>query len=347
MSAAHWTDGDRILITSYGVTRSDGVSRDQPWYGGEWETEDGPRVSKHRLAWFDLGTAASINVSVGAEPDYGQTLTERQTAATNAKGSAWNLIATGESGVSEVMPSINHRGDAIVYTTTEYSPNGHPDYTARTADLKVVPYNNRAGGTATPLAGASDPAYLEYYPSYSPDDAWIAFTRAPTPNAASPDGPYYNRFGEIDIILATGGTPIPIAANIPNACAGDDLTRGIINSWPKWAPNAISVRGKTYYFLVFSSARKYGDEFSQQFAIPLSDLNSFTGLNLSSQLYLAAVVVDDQTGEAQTYPALYIWNQNRLASGGVATNVQFSNLTPAWDAVALPPIEVEPFEPPH
>ena len=31
----------------------------------------------------------------------------------------------------------------------------------------------------------------------------------------------------------------------------------------------------------------------------------------SSQLYLAAIVVDKTTGKITTYPAVYVWNQNR------------------------------------
>ncbi len=347
MSAAHWTTGDRILITSYGVARSDGAARDQPWYGGDWESVDGPRVSMHQLAWFDLEATASINVAVTDTPDYGEPLNDRQAAATAAKGTAWGLIATGDSGVSQVMPVMNHAGDQIVYTTTDNAADGHPDYTAKTADIKTVPYNNKAGGTSTALAGASDPSYLEYYPSYSADDQWIAFTRAPAPSASSPDGPYYNRFGEIMVVPSAGGTPTSLEANIPNACAGDDLSVGVINSWPKWSPDAFTAHGKTYYFLIFSSARKYGDEFSQQFDLPYSSQSAFQGLNKSSQLYLAAIVIDNATGAVETYPALYIWNQSRLATDtGTGTGVQFSNLTPAWDPFMLPPLVIDDFQPP-
>ena len=212
--------------------------------------------------------------------------------------------------------------------------------------MKTVAYGaDRAGGVAKPLAGASDPNFLEYYPSYSSDDKWIAFTRAPKPSTASPDGPYYNRFGEIMVISPAGGTPVRLSANDPNQCVGDNVARGIINSWPKWAPDSFTAHGKTYYFLIFSSARKYGDEFSQQFQLPTATGSAYKGLSDSSQLWLAAVVVDNQTNEVKSYPALYIWNQNRLASGGAGKSIQFSNLTPAWDPFVLPPIVI-PVVPP-
>ena len=47
------------------------------------------------------------------------------------------------------------------------------------ADLYQVPYANKAGGAATPVAGASTPDNEEYYPAFSPDDQLIAFTRVP------------------------------------------------------------------------------------------------------------------------------------------------------------------------
>ncbi len=49
-----------------------------------------------------------------------------------------------------------------------------------TADLYTVLYANGAGGTATPVSGASDPTLQEYYPVFSPDDAWLAFDSIPT-----------------------------------------------------------------------------------------------------------------------------------------------------------------------
>jgi hypothetical protein len=350
MSKAHWMPGDRVLITSYGVKTKSGKPRDKAWFGEIYADPAPPdKVGTHQLAWFDMEATATINVAVTNMPDYGPPLMDRQAAALAAKGTAWNTIATGDTD-SAVLPNMSHLGDKIVYVTTDYAPDGHPDYTATRADVKIVGYNNRAGGTSQPLAGASDANLLEYYPSFSADDKWITFTKAPKPGGTSPDGPYYNRFGEIMVIPSAGGTATRLAANDPNSCAGDVPSRGVINSWPKWSPDAFSAHGKTYYFVIFSSARKYGDEFAKQFQLPTSEASTFSGLNDSSQLWLGAVVVDDTTGAVETYPALYVWNQNRLASNtGVGTGIQFSNLTPAWDPFTLPPVTITdvPTEPPR
>jgi hypothetical protein len=339
MTAKHWQAGDRILVTSYGVKTKSGKARDKAWFADIYGDPNNPdKLGTHQLAWFDMESTASINVAVTDTPAYGQPVDDRNAAVASAKGTAWGLIATGDT-LSAVSPAFNHAGDTLAYVATDYSPDGHPDWTAKVADVKTVPYS-KSGGTGMGLPGASDPNLLEYYPSYSPDDKFIAFTQAPKPGGSSPDGPYYNRFGKVMIIPAGGGTPVALAANEPNACAGDDTSKGIINSWPKWAPDAFHAHGKTYYFMIFSSARLYGDEFSKPFSLPMSSLSDFGGLNNSSQLWLAAAVVDDKTGDITTYPALYVWNQNRLATNGQGAAIQFSNLTPAWDPFTLPPIMI-------
>jgi hypothetical protein len=63
-------------------------------------------------------------------------------------------------------------------------------------------------------------------------------------------------------------------------------------------------------------------------------------------MYLAAVVVDNATGTTTTYPAVYIWNQNRISVGGMGQGIQFSNLTPAWDPFKLPPLMISAVDPP-
>jgi len=344
MSKGHWKDGDHIIISSYGTTFMSGAKRSIPWnklpsYAGTDGATSDDKIKWHALAWINADYTATVPLTIGPDNDYGSPNLEGRNAAVKAaEGTGWGLIATGDTGVSAVSPNLSHDGNSIVYVTTDYSPDGHPDATAKTADIKVVPYNNHAGGTAVPLAGASSSTLLEYYPSFSPDDKLIAFTQAPS----APDGPYYNRLGKVMVIPPVGGTATELAANDPGTCGGDNLTTGIINSWPKWSPDAFSVGGKTYYFLVFSSGRKYGDEFSRQFNLPINPLSSFKGLPQSSQLYLAAVVRDDTTGDITSYPAVYIWNQNRTpgADGTTSAGLQYSNLTPAWDPIELPPLMI-------
>ena len=348
MTAKHWTTGDHTIVTSYGTTFKSGTLRTKAWnplpsYNGTNGATVDDKIKWHSLAWINADYAGTIDTTIvnTMSGDYGTPQDTRNAAAAMAQtAGGWGLIPTGDVGVSDVSPSLSHDGNTIVYVTTDYTPDGHPDATATTADIRTVPYS-KTGGTSTALAGASDPGLLEYYPSFSADDKLIAFTQAPKPSTASPDGPYYNRNGKVMVIPSTGGTAVALAANDPNTCGGD-MPGTLINSWPKWSPDVFTANGKTYYFLVFSSARKYADEFSAQFTLPKNTLSSFTGLNSSSQLYLAAVVVDNATNTVTTYPAVYIWNQNRTpgADGSSATGLKYSNLTPAWDPISLPPLMI-------
>jgi hypothetical protein len=366
MSLAHWKAGDAIVVSSYGTSFqgappafTTGTKRTTPWEAlPYYDTANAfldEKVNYHTLAWIDMESTATIDVNFVADPStmngYGQTLTTRQMEATAAEGTAWGLIATGDT-MSDVMPSMSNLAatDTIAYVESDFTPDGHPDYTATQASIRTVAYNGHLGGASQLLAGASDSGHLNYYPSYSANDELIAFTQAPAPNGTTyTDGPYYNRFGQVMIVPAAGGMAIPLAANTPNACAGDDVSLGIINSWPKWSPDVVvHPNGKTYYFLIFSSARNYGssasnygDEFSVPFQLPANPASDFSGLHSSSQLYLAAIVVDNTTKEVTTYPAVYIWNQSRTPGAGPPNPPQqHSNLTPAWAPFALPPLVI-------
>jgi hypothetical protein len=324
MSAAHFNDNERLLLASYGA-------RSTPFSGQSGQND--------RLIWIDLQTQAAIDDTVPTNDPNGAAQT-RNAAIDAAQGSAWGLLAMNGETRSAVTPSWSHDGTFIVYVSSDLTPNGHPNYDANVADLVTVPFNDRQGGTVAAVPGASDPNYYEYYPSLSPDDALIAFNRAPPrnssscPGASCPDGPYQNRYAEIHVIAREGGTPIRIAANDPVACAGDVAANGLINSWPKWSPSKGTVQGKSYYFVIFSSARKYPGSF----LIPKAPYTPTTLDSRSSQLYVAAIVRDDASGEIQSYPGIYLWNQNTIVDGSNVIEAQTSNLTPAWDDFQIPEV---------
>jgi hypothetical protein len=351
--------GQRMLVTSYGMRPAPGT---RPF--------EAAQPTQHSLAWFNLAAEDPTPLTVfpetfGLNPYGDGTQNLRNTEVGAAFGTAWGLIATTGETRNAVTPSWSADGLEIAYVSTDVaSTDGHPDWRANIADVKVVPYANRAGGTATPLAGASDPAFLEYYPQFSADDAYVAFARAPVPSVASrcmpsqdangvisscapqalgdnPDGPYYNRNGEIFIVPRGGGEPIRLAANDPVSCSGE-TARGSINSWPRWSPRAESdaATGNKYYFLIFSSARKYQaslDSPPGPFELPKARLTPAIS-NKSSQLYMAPIVVD-ASGKVTTYPAIYLWNQSFLVdAAGNATVQPTSNLTPAWNDFSIPPV---------
>jgi hypothetical protein len=232
-------------------------------------------------------------------------------------GATGTLARQGDPA-GAAAPSFSHDGTQIVYTSTNANQDGRLG--VGTADLYTVPFGARAGGTATPVQGAADPNYAEYYPAFSPDDALIAFNRLTqadanvTPTGAPYDGGmYFNPAAEVWVVPSAGGTALRLAANDPPACtpAVTPNTRvypdktGWDNSWAKWSPEVKTANGTKYYWLIFSSYRY--------------DVSPTRG-----QLYMTAVV-KPEAGPLATYPAVYLWNQDQTTS----------NHTPAWDTFKI------------
>ena len=93
-------------------------------------------------------------------------------------------------------------------------------------------------GPDTALAIAP-PGQSYYYPEFSPDSQWVAFTRN-----TSGDDAYDDPTAEIMIISQAGGRPVVLAGanSLPN----------VTNSWPRWGPIVGDIG-----WLAFSSRRPY------------------------------------------------------------------------------------------
>jgi hypothetical protein len=222
---------------------------------------------------------------------------------------ARSLGADAGDSQGATSPTWSHDGSTIVYTSLPAGGivNGRP--ANGPMDLYAVPYNGKAGGNASPVAGASDPFNDEFYPSFSPDDRYIAFDKLEG-NGGTYDAPG----DEIYLVPAGGGNATRLNANDPPACTGA-TSPGVTNSWPRWSPSAQSVAAlanTTYYWIVFSSTRPNLDNIGQQ-AVP--------------QLYITLVTVD-ATGAVTTYHSLYLWNQPSSED----------NHLPAWDVFQIPPV---------
>jgi hypothetical protein len=214
-------------------------------------------------------------------------------------GEQGTIARTGDPGGS-AEATFSHDGTQIVYVSGNSFADGRFSYGP--GDLYAVPYANRAGGMAEKLNGASDPNYTEYYPAFSPDDAYIAFTRFQGTSDS-----YSNPQAEVFVVPAAGGTATRFGANDPPACQTGVQSPGVTNDWAKWSPEATTAaNGKTYYWVVFSSKRSG-----------------------HAQLYLAAMTVAGGTLDA-SYPALYLWNEPSMDD----------NHTPSWDDYQIPSISI-------
>jgi hypothetical protein len=142
---------------------------------------------------------------------------------------------------SGTMPDWSPDGKTIVYakTQTPLPIGGNPGVDS--AGLEVIRnYNGTwsGGQSIVPFAGKN-----KFYPSFSPDSAWILFNASPS-NQSSFDA----KDAEVWVTDARGGySPIKLAL----ASTGGD-------SWPKWSPVEHTWRGKKIFWLTFSSRRDYG-----------------------------------------------------------------------------------------
>lgn len=230
--------------------------------------------------------------------------------ATNMANAFGVIARTGDPQTEGGAPSWSHNGNTIAYVSLSNTQDGRLNNGP--ADIYTVPYNNRMGGNATPVAGASDPTANEYYPAFTPDDQYIVFTK--TTGAAAMNSMYNNAGAEVDIVPAAGGTATRLVANDPVACT-TQMSPGVTNSWPKTAPEVGTATDKRkFYWVIFSSTRD-----------PLAVMaGSATQI---PQLYVTAVVVD-VNNKISTYSALYLWNQPE----------DQGNHTPAWENFRIPVI---------
>jgi hypothetical protein len=304
-SIAAWSANDHAVVVTYQDSSA-------PWDGQSWS--DSPNS---RLAWIDLSTS----VPTAAEAGAGTSGNSLMTYMTANEGKSYGFLARNGDSRGAEGPTWSHDGKNIVYVSTNAAKDGR--LATGAADLYSVPYNARAGGDATAVRGASDPNQSEYYPSYSPDDQYVAFDRAP-----GCENMYYNPHAEIVVVPAGGGTAVRLNANTPLACTGA-VSPGSTNSWAKWSPQVTTCSGKKYYWLIFSSSRG---------AMLFNPANLMNGGQVpTSQLYVTAIV-DDGSGNLTTYPALYIWNQPTTYTGTQSYNgSNQSNHTPTWEVVDIPP----------
>ena len=198
-SPAHWSTGDRRAVVSY---------------------DNGNSASNIVLSWIDL-------------------------EATSAAQASGTLARTGDTQLAGA-PAWSHDGNTVAYVSTNRVCTGRlgnctPQYTdpadvGSRADLYTVPYAGGAGGTATPVPGASDPSVQEYYPSFSPDDKWLVFNRIP--NDDEPVRPAGRRGLRHPPRERRDGEPVS-PPTIPPRAARGMTSPGLTNSWGHWGPTAL------------------------------------------------------------------------------------------------------------
>ncbi len=135
-------------------------------------------------------------------------------------------------------PNWSPDGRYLAYSSCA-SARGSEDWQALDCDLhllEVLPGDTWGPDAALAIA---PPSHSYYYPEFSPDSKWVAFTR----NTANADA-YDEPTAELMMVSLTGSPPVLLAAanSLPN----------VTNSWPRWGPIVGDIG-----WLAFSSRRNY------------------------------------------------------------------------------------------
>ena len=170
---------------------------------------------------------------------YGGVMSIRDTAGGTVRGTL-----TNSTGKYATHPEISPDGTKLVNAEC----TGGYEAEASGCGLVIRTLNlatNTAGElqTLVPYAAGAE----AYYPSFSPDGAWIAFTR-------SAGGTYNITSAETWLVKADGtGTPIKLAA-------ADKDQAGRTNSWARWVPfgQTFGPSSEPMFYLTFSSVRPFG-----------------------------------------------------------------------------------------
>ena len=244
-----------------------------------------PNWQPGRLAWVDLKSTAT-------------TTTNGQTNPT--RGVAWDyLTRTGDPHPAAAFPTWSRDGNSIVYVSVACpnpgQQNGCGTQDGRlykgAADLYEIPYANKAGGAATPVAGASTPRPGGVLPGvFSRRQADRVHARAGRARRCSPTRA--PRCSSFPIRATQRRRPSGWRPTIRRRAAARS-SPGINNHWPKWSPDRATVGNKTYYWMIFSSNR-YG--------LPpvTTSSNGRTKIVQVSQLYITAVVTDSSTASSSS-----------------------------------------------
>jgi hypothetical protein len=193
--------------------------------------------------------------------DHSKIVATNWKAKVNKALDVWNgdgttLIKSNTLAVQATHPDLSKDDANLVFvvpgnlpgTTTSSIPTKIGDHHFILGSLYTASFDASTGTVGSPseiLASTGTENY--YYPSFSPDGAWLVLDDAPK------EGAFYNRNARVKLMHfppAAGATPI----DLPNLNLGD----GLANSWPKWSPFVQTYKGKHILWLTFSSNRDYG-----------------------------------------------------------------------------------------
>ncbi len=255
-----------------------------------------------RATLYDSGGAGGLpggGLPGGSGSNF-EALSPDGTQALVNSGANLALIDTG-NGMSlaagaimnATMPDWSADGNSVVFVRDSSSacPLGlcgsQPGVSMGTLMMIGASGSSFTGETTLVSGGGNN-----YYPSLSPDGAWVAFNRSAMSSYDAPDA-------KVLVAPTAGGPPVDLTA--VNAVAG--------NSWPKFAPFAQTFQGKPIFWLTFSSRRDYGLRLQQ--AGKTQDMQI-------AQIWMVAVSPERVLSGDGGYPAFWLPFQDMSTGNHIA-----------------------------
>ncbi len=153
------------------------------------------------------------------------------------------------AGTRGTHPDWSPDGQKLAYVAVPAASYSN-DWTFTGGSIYVAPFSGKGFGAGTPLVASS--GENNYYPSFSPDNAWVLFNR-------SHGDAYDNADAALWVTAADGKSP-------PVHLARAEAPGGMLtDSWARWSPfvQPNGPHGALLYF-TFSSKRDYGIELVAQ-----------------------------------------------------------------------------------
>lgn len=176
-------------------------------------------------------------------PDGSLVITTETGGLTIRDAATGKVIGANPALPNANMPDVSPDGKTVVFARASQScPFGFCVTLSVTgASLYTVPFTGNAFGAPRQLVSGGG---NNYYPSWSPDGAFVTFNRAAGDSYDAKDS-------RVMVVSASGGAPVELKrANESPAGSG--------NSWPKWAPFLHHFRGANVSWIAWSSRRPIG-----------------------------------------------------------------------------------------
>ena len=209
-----------------------------------WDGQNGTTPQSWNFATFTPDATKLVTVLNG----------QMQLLDTNG-GSALALL-DNSAGLDGTHPEFSPDGTLLV--NTEHSAD-MADYYAYNDQIVMRTFDNTTNTFGEPQVlvaydAVNAPSTFSYYPSFSPDGKWIAFSQSTDGGYA-----YNNESAETWVVKADGSAP-PIELTAADSVLNNPSFGGPTNSWARWVPyqQTFGSNSEPLYYLTFSTMRPFG-----------------------------------------------------------------------------------------